>query len=100
METALKIDVDGDVLAKKVVDALATSMAASMIRNVLSARGLNEENIGRQFDRATEEVAKEIFLDHLRNSVEFKAKCRKAIEAKLTDVHVDGVIKAILQRTY
>jgi hypothetical protein len=99
-KTNFTIDVDSEAIAKKVADAVANSVVGRVIAQTLSGRGLREDDLVRQYDQAVQNAAREIFYEHLKASDEFKQRCLKMIENKLTDEFVDKLLDRLKRSIY
>jgi chromosome condensin MukBEF MukE localization factor len=99
-KTNFTIDVDSELIAKKVADAVANSVVGRVISQTLSGRGLKEEAIARQYDEAVQNAAREIFFEHLKASDEFRRRCLKMIEQRLTDQFVEKLIEKVARQIW
>ena len=89
----IKIDLDANDLAKKVTDALATTLVGQMVSGFLTNRIINEEHLGREYDRAVEEVAHHAFVEYLKSDPAFQKKLKAMISTTADEQYLKQFVE-------
>ena len=85
MAEQVKIELDADILAEKVTNALVTSLVGRMVSGIITNKVISEEKLTREYERAVEEVAHAAFVDYLKNDSEFQKKLHEMVEKTATE---------------
>lgn len=92
----LKIDITPEAIERQIVDAIVKSGIGKRIEAaVLSS--ISSYSFQRTVEEAATDALRSMARDHVLNDEGLREKVREAMVAKLTDAHLDKLLKIALQ---